>query len=180
MKSTFTEEVSTKSNKRVPFFTFRKGSNPVRIITAPHKSSRYVLNKQYINVPFGVELPTDAKLSNHWYVGVIDRKTQSTAILDFGPAIYNQIRELSKSEDWGSTEHYDIDIVCNPDGGADNYYRVMPKPKRPLSADDIQLAEQFDEADLEFWANPSEEVYLAAFFKVTGSNGVVKSAVATE
>lgn len=88
------------------------------------------------------------KAKRRWLVGVIDRKTNTTKILDIGYTVFEKIQALSADLDWGSPREYDLDILVNPNGGATGYYNVIAKPKKQVVSD-IVLAEEFDISELE-------------------------------
>lgn len=76
------------------------------------------------------------KAKRKWYVGVIDRKTQSYKIMDIGYTVFQQIGGLVNNKRWGDITTYDINILVKPEAGATGYYTVQPLGKEPLSAED--------------------------------------------
>ena len=141
------------------FLRLNPGSNIIRIVTKPHQ---YYLHR------FKVEGDTSAagkyghrvgcsneggfcplcskgeKSQRRWYLGVIDRKTNTSKVLDVGYSIFKGIQKYARDEDWGDPVAYDIDVVVDPNGGATSYYSLVAKPKKPLSANDQKLMEDFD------------------------------------
>jgi len=151
---------SSQKNNRDAFLRLSPGSNVVRLITMPHQ---YYQHKYKVNptdkfgqritcsTPSGTGCPIcdkGDKPKKRWYVGVIDKKTGTSKILDFSFAVLKGIQAYANDEDWGSPLNYDIDIVVDPNGGATGYYTVVAKPKKPLNASELQLKDAFDAEEL--------------------------------
>jgi hypothetical protein len=133
--------------------------NTIRILTKPHQYT--VHNAWKVSEDekgFGHRVPCaklsgevcplcedGVKVQTRWYVGVIDRKTQSFKILDISSMIFQGIKALNKHKSWGNPEGYDLDITINKDGGATGYYVVTPNPKAPLSNSDLVIKQKVDE-----------------------------------
>lgn len=141
-----------------------EGSNIVRLITNPHQ---YVVHKgiKVLNSPKGKKdfgrkvscsiehgsCPLCAKgykQSTRWYLGVIDRKSGQTKILDISYQVYNPIRQLNKKTDvWGDPQKYDIDIIVDKNN-IQQYYQVQPIPHKPLTPAEQKQRDEFDVAEL--------------------------------
>ena len=146
------------AHKRDEFISLQSGSNVLRIVTRPfqyihHKwkepGERGYGNKIMCSAYHGsCPLCTKGdKAKRRWYVGVIDRKTQSYKILDMSPAVFQAVQKLTRNELWGDPGNYDIDIVVDKDAGATGYYTIMPMPKSPLSDRDVEIKQK--EVDVE-------------------------------
>ena len=149
-----------QKNGKDAFLRLSPGSNVVRLITMPHQ---YYQHKYKVSAsdkfgsritcstPSGTGCPVcdkGDKPKRRWYVGVIDKKTGTSKILDFSYAVLKGIQAYANDEDWGSPLNYDIDIVVDPNGGATSYYTVVAKPKKPLNASELQLKDAFDAEEL--------------------------------
>jgi hypothetical protein len=88
------------------------------------------------------------KAKRKWYVGVIDRKTNSYKIMDISYTVFQQIGALVNDKMWGDITTYNINILVKPEAGATGYYTVMPYGKEPLSAEDHVLVDT--NVDLEY------------------------------
>lgn len=141
------------------YMRLENGNNIVRCVTRPHQ---YLVHnfKEEGDVGFGdkimcssfhKECPVCAagdKAKRRWLVGVIDRKTQTYKILDMSVSVFKAIQELSRDDDYGNPEKYDIDIKVDKQGGATGYYTVIPKPPKALSAADIDVKNKANLEDL--------------------------------
>lgn len=139
------------NKKRDSFIRLQSGDNIVRLVTKPYQ---YIIHKWK-------DSPTDKgygdkvmcsmfhgdcpicklgdKPKQRWYVGVIDRKTQSYKILDMSPAIFQKVQTFNRSEVWGDPGTYDINIVVDKNAGANGYYNVVAHPKTDLSDKDVEI-----------------------------------------
>jgi len=146
---------STKNGKDT-FLKLGQGSNPIRIVTLPHQ---YYQHKYKVEGEKGYGHRINCSASKgrcvvcdkgdrpkrRWLVGVIERKTGMYKVLDIGFSIFKGIQTYANDDDWGPPTNYDVDIVVDPKGGSTGYYTVIAKPKKPLSAADLQLKEQSDQ-----------------------------------
>src|ERR1700722_2808869 len=158
---------SAKKAGKDSFLRLGPGSNIVRLLSLPHAyyQHKYMVDggKQFgyrINCS-DPERRTDCpicekndKAKRRWFLGVIDRKTDTYKILDIGFSIFKAIQTLAKDEDWGDPSRYDIDIVVDPNGGSTGYYTVVAKPPKPLSANDLVKREENSPEELERRASP--------------------------
>jgi len=95
------------------------------------------------------------KAKRKWYVGVIDRKTQSYKIMDISYTVFQQIGALVNDKMWGDITTYNINILVKPEAGATGYYTVMPYGKEPLSAEDqVMLDKSLDLDQLKKLSTP--------------------------
>ncbi len=147
-----------KDNKKDEFLRLADGDNVIRVLTKPHEylSHRFKANEK--DPGFGEKVlsskfhgedilespPYNLKAKRRWMVGCIDRKTGTYKILDITSSIFNGIRDLFRDEDWGPVENYDLNIKVNKSGGPSNYYTVIPKGKKPLSAADLEIKQAID------------------------------------
>ncbi len=135
------------------------GSNQVRVITKPHQYLVHVL-KEEGDSGYGDKIKCSSfhgscvncdngnKPKRRWLIGVIERKTGTTKILDLSVTVFKAIQELTRDEDYGDPSKYDIDIKVDKNGGATGYYTVIPKPPKPLSAADMEAKTKFDAEEL--------------------------------
>lgn len=149
-----TENAPQREN-RDSFLRLEKGSNVVRIITSPYQYTVHRYKKEG-DPGFGQKVMCSTvhgncplcdlgdKPKRRWLLGVVDRKTKSYKILDIGISVFKAIQELTRDDEWGEPIKYDIDIKVDPNGGASNYYSVVPKVPKPLSADDTQIKDMVD------------------------------------
>ncbi len=167
-KSTWDEETGNgkgrgmQNNSDRPkdaWMRLERGSNKVRVVTKPYSylSCKYTGDgagsfgdKVMCSMPTETDplVKMGAKPKKRWFVGVIDRKTNTGRILDISTAIYNPLKELNNEESWGDPSGYDINIKVNPDGGATGYYTVVPLGKSPLSEADLKVKATIDEDSL--------------------------------
>lgn len=156
------QQADKKPLVKTKFYDIQKGNNIVRFVSDPYKAKKYNIdNKHFVNVSKDTELNLTTTLpvkeQIHFYAAVLDRSDDTIKVLDFGQLIYTGIQALVNDADWGDPIGYDINIIKNPDGGASTYYRVAPKPRRPLSASELVAVENFDMKYLERLANPDKE-----------------------
>lgn len=153
-----TFENSDRKSGKDTFLRLNPGSNRIRLLTLPY------LYMQHRWMPEGGKkygyrvncsgahgscplCERGEKAKKRWFVGVIDRETDRSMVLDIGPGIYNGILGLVKDVDWGDPSTYDIDIVVNPNGSVSDYYKTIPKPKKVV-ASDLAKQESFNTEDL--------------------------------
>lgn len=141
------------------YMRLENGTNVIRCVTRPHQ---YLVHnyKEEGDSGFGAKImcsnfhkscplcEAGDRPKRRWLVGIIDRKTQTYKILDMSVSVFKAIQELSRDEDYGNPEGYDIDIKVDKQGGATGYYTVIPKPKKGLSENDINIKNNVDAEDL--------------------------------
>lgn len=144
---------SDKNKGKDQFMKLKPGSNLIRILTLPHQ---YFQHKYKFDGEkgYGHRINCSAKNGHcpvcakgdkpkkRWYIGVIDRQTNSYKILDISWSVLNDIQTYARDEDWGDPSQYDFDIIVNQNGGPLDYYKTVAKPKRPLSANDLAIKER--------------------------------------
>jgi hypothetical protein len=134
------------------FLRLRPGSNVVRILTLPHEYYQHKLvveGGKHWGYRIGCGSGDNGaecavckrgdKPKRRWFLGVIDRREGTYKVLDIGWSVYSSILTYTADNDWGDPSEFDIDIVVNPHGGPQDYYKTAPKPKKPLSVDDLAL-----------------------------------------
>lgn len=187
---------SGNSQSKDDFISLDSGSNKVRLITDPYvymihkfkeegdrgfpykvKCSRYHGSCPLCDHPDKAV----AAVKPRWYVGIIDRSTQSPKILDMSPAVFQDLQKLSRSE-WGDPTKYDIDIVVDKSGGANGYYTVLPLRPEPLSDADVEMKQNFDLDSLASRCTPPEPDQVARTVEIlrekrSGSNTSKPSSV---
>jgi hypothetical protein len=184
-------------NRRDLFLRLGEGDNCVRFITKPYQYQVYHYKTNEDDKGFGdrVMAPMDndpfvpggsladrkLKPQTRWLAGVIDRKTQSYKILDISSSISNSLKDLAKNEKWGDPTQYDVTIVVDKNGGPSGYYRVMPDPKTPLSAADLELKSQIDTEDLlRRITPPTSEQVMERIRQIDEKNSGKKSSATTD
>ena len=96
-----------------------------------------------------------------YYAGVIDRRTASYKVLDISPGLYSKLQTIFRDEDWGDLTQFDITITVDENAASPaNYYAVVPKPKAPLSAGDLEVKKAVDIEDLKQKSTPSDAAYV--------------------
>ncbi len=194
--TTDVKRASTKEKNENLFMRLDNGNNVIRLVTKPHE---YLVHRYKVDEKdpgFGERVLSSlfhgsdplvdlgSKPKRRWLVGIIDRKTQSYKILDMSVSVFKSIQELVRDEDWGDPTQYDIDIKVDKNGGATGYYTVIPKSKKPLSKEDLDLKEKADLDDLKRRCTPPtaaqvQERIDAIKAKRSGTNGVSKVTAAT-
>jgi hypothetical protein len=162
-------DASLDSNKKTggkdSFLRLSPGSNIVRLLTLPHQyhQHKYVIpgGKKFgysINCSGTADCPvcvkSGEKPKRRWFLGVVDRKTNTYKTLDIGFAVFKAIQVLAKDSDWGPPSNYDVDVVVDPNGGSTGYYTVVAKPPKPLSAADLVIQEENGTENLVRLATP--------------------------
>ncbi len=161
------------SGKKDAFLKLDNGANKVRILTKPylymsHKykkegdkgyGQKVVCSKTETTGCVLCDLVKEDGKPNYpqkrWFLGVLDRKTGASKILDISAAIKGTIDKLTQDvEDFGSPFEYDINIVVDRNGGATGYYTVMGLGKKPLTAAEQKLRDDFDIEDLKRRCEP--------------------------
>ena len=142
-----------KNSGKDTFLRLNPGSNIVRLLTLPHQyhQHKYIVpgGKKY-GYRFNCSAANGScpicekgdRAKRRWFVGVIERKTNTYKILDIGPSIFRAIQAYAKDNDWGDPSRYDLDIVVDPNADAVGYYTVVCKPLKPLSASDLVLQQE--------------------------------------
>jgi hypothetical protein len=161
----FNQRGGTDNRKRDEFIRLQSGSNVVRLVTKPYQ---YIIHKwkEEGDKGYGDKVMCSMfhgscplcemgdRDKQRWYVGLIDRKTQSYKILDMSPAIFQAVQKLNRKEGWGDPGTYDIDIVVDKNAGASGYYTVMPEGKTPLSDKDVEIKSSVDQNSLKRRCKP--------------------------
>ena len=98
--------------------------------------------------------------SKRWYIAVLERPNSLVKVCDIGPGIYKAIKAAVDDSDYGDPTAYDFTIKVNKNSDSpQNYYQVLPKPKSPLSVDDLRAKDEFDMTKLDrLCLPPSEEM----------------------
>lgn len=152
-----TSKRSDRGDKKTQFKKLKPGSNIVRVVTDPKK---YQTHKYQDKDASGQKEPGYGdwcKCSKplhgtcplcdlgdypkmRWYVGVIDRETNATGVLDISSLIYDQVKALNKTK-WGDPKRYDLEIVMDPKAkSAAQWYKVFPQMPEPLTPAEVEMA----------------------------------------
>mgnify|MGYP006357061869 CR=1 FL=1 len=164
------DEVEFKSNNftrgKDQYMRLDGGSNRMRIVTRPAQYHVHAFKEEgdagfgekiRCSFPAHNECPLCAmgsKQKNRWFVGIIDRKTQTYKILDIGQSVFKEIQAYSRNEDWGDPMKYDIDLVVDKKGGASGYYKVIAIPAKPLTEADLAIKKDIDHEYLQKKCTP--------------------------
>lgn len=101
------------------------------------------------------------KRKEQWYIGVIDRKTQSFKVVDVGPGLMQKLQGLRSDEEWGDLTQYDVNILVNEGAAPANYYNVLPRSKKPLDKADQAIKDSIDYESLRAKCVPSKPEWVA-------------------
>lgn len=153
----------TKDQKRSEFLTLGEGSNLIRIVTKAHQyySHKYK-HKDDPSPGFGDKIMCSmrkkddpcpvceegSKPSRRWYVGAIDRKTQTFKIVDITYTTMQSLQTYAENKKFGDPIGYDLDIKVNRDSGGAGYYTVCVDPPSPLSEEDRKIIATIDPDNL--------------------------------
>ena len=168
------------SGKVNNYLKLLNGKNLVRLLTAPYVFMIHKVKFDGDDNNYGrtikcalTDCPLCAKdnpAKKRYIVALITRKTGELKYLEFGELLYNKIKDITENMDgFGDPMSYELNIARNPSGGATNFYAAFPVgvPK-PLSAEDIALAETIDEAYLDkLVAPPSAEEVKESMKRIT-------------
>lgn len=155
------ETVGSKHNNegggKDSWMRLEDGQNTVRVVTNPHQYLVHKGVKRVGDKGFGEKVNCSIDecplckaghpVSTRWYIGVIDRKSNSFKILDAAGSIVFGLKELNKNVRWGDVKKFDVDLIKNSKADPQHFYSVQPVPHTPLSAADQKI---IDEADLDY------------------------------
>lgn len=160
------------------FMNLTEGDNTIRIFTKPYQFyCAWVLDASGTNrkVKSAIKncplVKGQFKLQPRWMLGAIDRKSGLPKILEISTQIYNNIKEYNNDEAWGDVTEYDLNIKR----GAKNsqpLYRVIARPKKPLTTEEKELIKQFKErVDINKFTTPPSPEQVAEQLEVMGVTG---------
>lgn len=160
---------SNKKDFKNYFLKLKDGDNVVRLLTKPFEFQVHQYKPHKDDEGYGKRILSCApaygdasdplialgiKPKRKWLVGVIDRSTSTYKVLEIGPGVLKSIQTLYRDEDWGDPIQYDVNIKVDKKAPPANYYNVNPKPKKPLSAADLELKQEVDLDDLKKRTSP--------------------------
>lgn len=152
---------SNSGEKRDLYLKLEEGKNSVRFITNP-----FVF---YIHEfkPAGAKFPNKIRCAKNsasdpcplcdeglkrkarYLAGVIDRRTGTIKVLEFNSVVFDTIQSNKDDEDWGPPIGYDYNIKRDSKATSPmQYYTATPSPKKPLTADEQQMVDDFDKQTL--------------------------------
>jgi hypothetical protein len=156
-----------KSQGKDSWMRLEEGKNVVRLLTQPyqylvHKGIKREGDKGYGQKVFCSAIhghcplcSMGLKASARWYLGVLDRKSNSYKILDISYQVFSGIRKLAQDTDvWGDPSKYDVNIVVDKNGGASGYYTVQPIPHKPLTPEAQLIRDKVDLDELKRKVSP--------------------------
>lgn len=145
---------SGRSSSKIDYLKLTNGSNVVRILTKPFQYSVHLYKAHINDDGFGTRIvacegsdplvEAGSKPKKRWLLGIIDRKTNSYKVIDISTTVFKSIQELVRDSDWGDPSQYDVDIKVDNRGGPTGYYSVIAKPKKPLTAEDLEIKQTID------------------------------------
>lgn len=152
---------------RSEFARLVQGDNIVRIFTRPFQfqvvwvkdasGANRKLRPALENCPL---VKRGEKVQTRWLLGVINRKSGATEILEIGSQIYNGIKNHINDAAWGDPRNYDLNIKRGKPG-ENPLYTVVARPPTPLTDEDQALVAEFEKStDLKKLCQPptAEEV----------------------
>lgn len=83
-----------------------------------------------------------------YYFKCIDRSDNTIKVLDVGKQIVNAIGMLVSEPDYGPCKEYDITIKKGSKG-TNPLYTVLPSPRKPLTAEELQMINNSEDPDHE-------------------------------
>jgi len=96
----------------------------------------------------------EAQAKSKYIVGVYVVKTGEFKWLDFGGQIFNAIGAIKQIPNFENVMEYDINIIKNPKGGKSGFYQVVPGAPSPLTAVQIEMADNIDVDYLNGYVEP--------------------------
>lgn len=132
------------------FMRLEEGSNPVRVFTSPYQfytvwtkdatGKQRKIRSALKNCPL---VARGEKPQARWYIGVLNRKAGGKpSILEIGPQIFKQIKNLRDKAAWGDPRGYDLDIERRP-RGEQPLYVVAPEPKSAVTEEEKAAIGEF-------------------------------------
>ena len=135
--------------------------NTVRLITNPFKYLTHKIKVEEDTKSFGWTVKCadkgcpECKAGNPvkpaWWIGIIDRGTNTAKVLKLNALTYKGIKALKDDPNWKDPMTYDINIKFNKGAKAvADLYSVVASPigMGPLSAEDIEVADTLDKSEL--------------------------------
>lgn len=152
---------SFSGEKRDLYLKLEDGKNSVRFITNPF----FFYIHEY--KPAGAKFPNKIRCAKasasdpcplcdeglkrkaRYLAGVIDRRTATIKVLEFNSVIFDTIMSNKDDEDWGPPIGYDYNVKKDSKATSPmQYYTATPSPKKPLTADEQQMVDDFDKQTL--------------------------------
>lgn len=142
------------------FLYLNIGSNVVRFLSKPYQYLSHADLKIKGSPNYGQKMMCNAisgqckfcddsykslneKKSQRWLVYLIDRKSNSVKLYDFGVNVFLEIRKYAVSQQWGDPINYDIDLYID-DRGEDLKISPIVRPPSLLNESDNLLREHID------------------------------------
>jgi len=171
------------------FMNLEQGNNLVRVFTNPYqfivhwvKDSSGATKKVKCAVEDCPLCKKGIKAQYRWFLGVIDRKTDTPKLLEISSQVYMGIKAHVSEPSWGDVKMYDINIKRGPKG-AQPLYTVMGIPeKRPLNEVEKALVSEFMErVEISKFTQPSTPEEIAEKVGISAiANAPVQYAVGTQ
>lgn len=160
------------NHKKDEWMRLKDGSNMVRVVTQPHQYYVHKYQEEgdtgfgdkiYCSAPGRADKACpvcdqknqkDPNPKQRWFIGIIDRETQTYKLLDIGFTIHQAIKKYNDHKSYGSPSKYDLDIIVDRNGKATGYYQILPLPAEPLSANDLKIIEDIKLENIAFRCTP--------------------------
>lgn len=139
------------------FMKIEEGDNIVRIVSSPYQFySHWVddVSGQNRKVRCALKDCPACGMGNeakpHWFVAVLNRKTDKVCIAEIGPQIMKQIKSLTQQKNhkgvlmYGDPRTYDVNFKRGPKG-SQPLYVVLPLEKEPLADEEKTKIKSFME-----------------------------------
>jgi hypothetical protein len=152
------------SNRNNKFAKLINGSNKVRFVSDAYKYLEHRVKFDGDKLQFGRKIKcavndcplcaTANPIKTKYVAAVL--MGGEIKILDMSPQLYNRIKAITKNmEGYNDPTEYFVNVIRDPNGGAQNFYQAFPAEKRPLTAEEMSVVEaNFDENELEEFIQP--------------------------
>ena len=147
----------------IPFLQMEyKKAYKVRILSKPYRYYHH-----WVNLPNGKKTKVNCALENcpacgdegpklNRFIRAIlknDNQASEPCVLDIGPQIFKQLKDLSTNPSWGPLHEYDI-LLKKGKKGDNPLYSIAPEPKSKLTDADKAIATKINKAELDGKPNP--------------------------
>jgi len=161
-------------SEKTPYMKFVVGKNPVRILSLPRQYLEHKYKQEGDPADFyghWVKCASDNcplclrgdKAKKKFICPIIDRKTQSYKVANFGTGLYEKIKVLVNDPEWGDVTNYDVSVVMDPKASSPaNFYNATPSVPKPLSPTDIEFKNKINEEALDKMCNPADADWVLA------------------
>lgn len=158
------DDVGNNSNNtrfdKEKFVKLEDGINNIRMISDVYRYFYHKVEFEGDKSPYGRSIRCTTvkeecpiclqgkRASEKFYIAVIERKSNKIKILECGKTIVEGIKALKQIPGKEDPKLYELVIIKNSKNAAANMYNVIPGADRPLTAEEIQKIEDFNEDEL--------------------------------